>query len=308
MKRVSNEEILTAYATTGSIWKAAKLVGLCGQSVHERLLTLGATMGNRRWTQDEDTEVAALIEAGVTVGQIASRLGRTFAAVACRMNERGLVVKAHSRKRKLPRASGYDKQSVLKAMKVLESTDVPVTRYARANGLNIDSLIYAFGNFCPERWQAFAAKTSPYPTAKCPTCGRDYVPMTKRQTTCSRQCTNAARMDRTYFGGNRNLTIGLAEGVCQLCARNVAKGLSSHHVLGKENDPENTMLVALCQGCHKLVGLLATRAFLDDESAWETLISLAIMRRDGPKIASGEMDKQALSTCVEARWEACDDD
>jgi len=56
-----------------------------------------------------------------------------------------------------------------------------------------------------------------------------------------------------YFGGNRLNTIGLISKTCQLCMRKVEKGLSSHHIIGKEKDPENQYLIALCSGCHKLV-------------------------------------------------------
>lgn len=41
-KRVSDENLLRAYRETGSIWKAGERLGLCGQSIHERLRKLGA--------------------------------------------------------------------------------------------------------------------------------------------------------------------------------------------------------------------------------------------------------------------------
>jgi 5-methylcytosine-specific restriction endonuclease McrA len=305
--RVTNDQIIEAYNRTGSIWKAAKSIGIGGQSLHERLVHMGVPMKHRRWTGDEDDELITLLDNRLTVGQIGSQLGRTFAAVACRMNELNLSVKSHDRKRKLPRSSGYDKASVLKAMKSLELSLIPVTRFARANGLNADSLVYALGVHCPDRWQAHVAATSPYPNKTCPNCSRDFVPMSGKQVYCTRSCSTHALKDREYFGGKRNTTIGLAEGVCQLCSRKVEKGLSSHHVLGKENDPDNNVLIALCPGCHKLVGLIATRLFLDSTSAWETLIALAIMRRDGPKIAAGEYDSKQLATYVEIKWESADE-
>jgi len=53
MKR-TNDEILKAYSETGSVWKAAEILGICGQSVHERLQKLGANKVQRlpKWKQD----------------------------------------------------------------------------------------------------------------------------------------------------------------------------------------------------------------------------------------------------------------
>jgi hypothetical protein len=62
-------------------------------------------------------------------------------------------------------------------------------------------------------------------------------------------------------------------------------------VLGKENDPLNDVLIALCQGCHQIVTLLGARTFTDDPRAWEALISLAWMRRHGAELAIGTSEK-----------------
>src|SRR5947209_9144567 len=76
------------------------------------------------------------------------------------------------------------------------------------------------------------------------------VPLTKRQGFCTVRCREAYRRNMSYFGGRRMEAIGLREGVCQLCLGKFDKWLSAHHVLGKERDPENNALIALCRGCH----------------------------------------------------------
>jgi hypothetical protein len=296
-KRASDQDIASAYRSTGSVWKAAKLLGLCGQSVHERLKTLGIALSGRKWASEEDAELRSLVEEQVTVGEISQRLGRTFAAVACRMNELQIFSKA-ARAKKLPRGAGFDKAATLSHMKAIERSGISVRKYARAHGKNIDTLVLAFQTHCPDLWASHVSRTSDLPQKECPYCRTSFFPITALQEYCTKRCASTARIDRGYFGGNRRNTIGLAEGICQLCERHVAKGLSSHHFLGKENDSDNACLIALCQGCHKIVTMLATRAFLDDTSAWESLITLALLRRDGPKIAKGELDGKAISVCV----------
>jgi hypothetical protein len=114
---------------------------------------------------------------------------------------------------------------------------------------------------------------------ECPNCRATFYPTTKKQIACTRKCQANYLSDQKYFGGKRNTTIGLAEGVCQLCRQKWDKGLSSHHVLGKKNDPENTCLIALCRGCHDIVGLLTRRGFVDEAVGWENLIHLVVAHR-----------------------------
>jgi 5-methylcytosine-specific restriction endonuclease McrA len=113
---------------------------------------------------------------------------------------------------------------------------------------------------------------------ECLNCG---LSVTGRKKYCSPKCGSAYRTDQRYFGGKRTLTIGLSEGVCQLCAKTKVKGLSSHHIIGKENDPGNDYLMALCRGCHQIVTILAQRKFIDLEGAWERLTQFVIVRREG---------------------------
>lgn len=52
-QRATDAQILDAYQRTGNIWEAAKLLGLCGQSVQERLVRLGVDRSNRPFTDAE---------------------------------------------------------------------------------------------------------------------------------------------------------------------------------------------------------------------------------------------------------------
>lgn len=46
-------DIVSAYQQTGSVWKAASILGMCGQSVHERLKKLGIQLKQKRITREE---------------------------------------------------------------------------------------------------------------------------------------------------------------------------------------------------------------------------------------------------------------
>jgi hypothetical protein len=85
----------------------------------------------------------------------------------------------------------------------------------------------------------------------------------------------------------------LLEATCQLCERHVEKGLTPHHIIGKENDPDDELLVALCRGCHQLVSLLGGRTFVDTPDGWERLIGMVWLLRNGSSL------DDAIGTYVE---------
>lgn len=307
-QKASTEQIVAAYRETGSVWKAGKQLGMAGQSVHERLQAVGYPLAGRSWTREETDELQRLVANAVPLSEIAYRLGRTYAGVACRASRTDARSGRGRTSRKIPRGAGYDKVSTGRHLKTLEATGVKVTQYARAQGINVDTLVMAFQKYYGERWQSYVATHSPIPQKICEYCLDPFVPANGKQRYCTRTCGTRANTDRIYFGGNRRNTVGLAEGVCQLCGRTDAKGLSSHHVLGKENDPGNYQLVALCPGCHHLVTLLGGRSFVDDPRAWEALIVLAWTRKHGAEIHAEPASKVLYTEVTIEQWDEDEDE
>ena len=304
-QRVTNDQVVAAYREHGNVWKAAKSLGICGQSLWERLKRLGHPMAGAKWSADEVEELKRLVNE-CPLGEVARRLGRPYAGVALKVSRLGLGTRFGNRqKRKVPRGAGLDKVSVSKFMEALAAFDGSLRQFCRMNGFDIDTFVLAAQARAPEAWAAYTATHSDLGEADCPYCGAKFFPLSKKQRNCTRKCASAERVDRSYFGGRRRNTIGLADGVCQLCERKDAKGLSSHHVLGKENDPDNEVLIALCPGCHQIVGSLAGRAFVDTSKGWENLIHLVLARR----FAEQKAPFAATYACVEIeRVESIEDE
>lgn len=276
--RFSNEEIISAYQQTGSVWAAGRKLGLAGQTVHGRLNAAGFKIGTM-WSNAETNRLRELV-GQATIGQIADELGRSYASIACKINDIGVGSRHGNRiKRKLPRGVGFDKVSTKRHLKAIEASEIPISRWAKQHGFNVDQLIRAIEKHEPEWWIEYRNSHSDLPEAVCPNCGTLFYPSNKRQVWCRRQCGTQYKVDQEYFGGKRNNTTGLAEGICQICGRKPGKGLSSHHVLGKENDPDNNWLVALCSGCHNVITALGARDFNTEQ--WEALVSFAWLRRHG---------------------------
>lgn len=278
--RFTAQQIIEAYQQTGSVWATGKALGLAGQTVHERLVAIGYPLAGRDWTDAECQELRDLYAAGVTLGEIAKRLGRPYNGIACKASELGLRTK-QTREKKLPRPPAVPRSAALRHMDALEAGPLQLTPYARSQGISVDGLVAALQTHCPDRWAAYVETRSHIPHRECPYCGTTFRPFSGKQTYCTRRCGQHAQADRDYFGGKRRTAVGMADHTCQLCGKVDPRGLTPHHYLGKENDPGNDHLIALCRGCHYIVGFLGGRAFVDDPRAWELLITLAWLRRHG---------------------------
>lgn len=283
----SNEEIIVAYRETGSVWSAGKKIGLSGQQVHARLKQMGieVTGGGVSWTPAEEEELQRLVELGVPFLEIAQRLDRSFNSIAVRASRLGLKGYTRRARKKIPRGQGYDKASMVRHSKVLDTTELTLTKYVKQEHLNIESFARSMQRNLPEWWDAYVSKhRSEIPEKECSYCKESFIPNSGKQEYCTRTCGDRSRKDASYFGGRRRETIGLAEGICQLCGRKPDKGLSSHHVFSKKADSENTYLVALCQGCHDVVSRLASKTWISDSETVERLIGLAYMQAKGASL------------------------
>lgn len=278
--KFTNEQVVAAYKETGSVWLAAARLGLAGQTIWERLRSLGYPLFAQKWSTAEIGELRRLAPA-CTIGEIARQLARPYAGVAGKISELGIGVRyGNSQVRTLKRGSGFTKDSTRKLFEELARFEGSVRQFCIQRALPLEIFVQAAQKYEPEAWLNYVRTHSDLAMQKCPQCQRDFIPMTKKQITCSRRCATFLRVDKQYFGGKRSNTIGLKEGICQLCEKEKAK-LSSHHVIGKENDPGNDYLIALCAGCHQLVSHLGGRNDVQKNEFWENLIGLAVARKTG---------------------------
>jgi len=281
-QRATIEQIVDAYRETGSVWKAAKRLGLCGQSVHERLKSIDYPLGSQKWTEEEYAELRELVD-HLPINRIATQLGRPYYGVAMKVSRLGLAKRAGNKMcRKIPRGAGLNKERVTKLIRDLQGHKGALTTFCRMNGLLIETFVHAIQRYDPEFWKAYSREHTDLEVAVCEYCKIDFHPMTKKQRFCTRWCGSTKKRDDEYFGGRRATTIGLAEGICQLCLQPKDR-LSSHHIFGKQNDPNNECLIAVCNGCHQLIGILAGRKFVDTDEGWQNLIHLVMARRMADK-------------------------
>lgn len=238
-------------------------------------------MESSDWSDAEVEQLRALVNE-MTIAQIANRLGRTYNAVALKISRLGIGTNWGNRQvKKIPKGIKYSKPKITEYLQLLEQEPMSLNKFAKEHGLKTDNLTNAIRRFYPEWMDAYGSENAVRPKTKCPYCGDEFWPLTHKQIFCTKKCADDNRSDQSYFGGRRRETIGWADGICQLCNQHTPKGLSSHHIRGKENDPDNAHLIALCSGCHNIVTLVAGRRFAATVESWEVLIQLVLLRKNG---------------------------
>ncbi len=183
-KKVSDEDLVSAYATTGNIWKVGEKVGLWGQTVWARLRKLGVPM-KRRWTEAEIGELRQLYtqaEYGgpVALTNLAEHMGRMRSNVCRKARELGLP-------------TNYNRKE---------------TEESRAKMLAVSKM----------RWTIHPHPKGAYKGGGvikvCPQCGR-FFELSKSEAVlrlhCSRQCYALSKKDRmfTRTKGGRREDIGI---------------------------------------------------------------------------------------------------
>lgn len=98
--RASDAEIIAAYERTNSVWRAGDLLGICGQSVHERLVRLGRMKPLRVFSSEEadilHQHYAAAADAG-RLDALAAAMARTKSFICRKARDLGLTDKARTR-------------------------------------------------------------------------------------------------------------------------------------------------------------------------------------------------------------------
>lgn len=96
-QKATDQQILDAYNKTLNIWKAGELLGMCGQSVHERLKRLGVNLNNRPFTENDFLILKEFYathdfqRGSGELQEIADKLGRTKQFVCRKAKQLGLT-------------------------------------------------------------------------------------------------------------------------------------------------------------------------------------------------------------------------
>ena len=99
-KKATDKEVLDAYKKTGNIWKAGELLSMAGQTVHDRLVKLGANKKINILTESDTNflrnNYTAFRDSG-DLETLAKMMGRTKQFICRKAKELGLTDRKHKR-------------------------------------------------------------------------------------------------------------------------------------------------------------------------------------------------------------------
>ena len=97
---MTDEQIKEAYSRTKSVWRAAELLNMVGQSVHERLQKMGVNTSRNLFTDDDiemlKSRYMIYRDAG-KLQDLANSLGRTRHFICRKAKDLGLTDYSHKR-------------------------------------------------------------------------------------------------------------------------------------------------------------------------------------------------------------------
>lgn len=104
-QKVSDNQVIEAYEKTKNLYKAAELLGICGSSLHERLVRLKVQMASPKITPAEDKFLVANYESYASQGrldELAAKMQRQKTSICRRARTLGLT---NQKRKKNPAAS-----------------------------------------------------------------------------------------------------------------------------------------------------------------------------------------------------------
>lgn len=170
----TDDEIREAYARTGSVRKVADELGMCGQSVHERLVKMGVNTSLNLFTKDDEKYLAERYIAYRDAAQLqtlADELGRTKQFICRKAKELGLTDK-RGKKPAFRRWSDVPDAVLIGIWERFKHSRLGVNAFCRESHYNIQSFVDAMRRVFPDEYEAVVASKKPKSTQYAR--GRDF--------------------------------------------------------------------------------------------------------------------------------------
>ena len=160
-RKVSDQEVIDAYRNHGSVWKASKHLGICGQSISERLRRLGFD-NSRNWTQEElDLLCEMYKRQRPNLDELAAILGRNKTNICRKARQFGFTDQA---RKKGGKYEHLDKQRVLELFNLFDQLQPLCMReFCKMQGYWCHSLSTLFKKYAPERYKEITKAKRTHP-------------------------------------------------------------------------------------------------------------------------------------------------
>lgn len=153
--KASDEQLTVLYGDLGSVWEVGKRVGMCGQSVHERLQKLGIVRPMNVFTEAEierlKLEYWLYADTG-KLAELAEDMGRTKHLLCRKARELGLTDK--KRRRPWTAVWKYISEEGARALfEKFKESSLGLGMYCRRMGYDDLGFARAMRRFFPDEWE-----------------------------------------------------------------------------------------------------------------------------------------------------------
>lgn len=154
-QRITDQQIRETCSSTGSVHKAAAILGVTPSAVHERVRRLGIGKTINKFTEAERDVLRAEYaqhRADGTVAELASRMGRTVQFLSRKARELGLTDARHD-KLWHGRWKYMEEEEARAIFEDFKSSKLPLGEFCAARGYSDDGLHLAVRNRWPDEWE-----------------------------------------------------------------------------------------------------------------------------------------------------------
>lgn len=155
-KKITDEALVTAYAELGNVHLVADQFGMCGQSIHERLVKLGIKLKLPKFTDEEyarlKRDYAHYREHG-RVAQLAQEMGRAAPFLSRKAAELG-IANASYKKTYAGKWKHMPESGARMLFDSFKSSRLQMAQWCKRHGYAAEGFSTTIRQFWPDEWEA----------------------------------------------------------------------------------------------------------------------------------------------------------
>lgn len=162
-KKATDEQVIAAYEKHRSVWKAARELGMCGQSVHERLQKLGVDTKANTFTEDDIEYLSEHYIVYRDLGQLqtlADEMGRDKTTICTKARELGLTDE-NRHVAYLKRWKDMPESAMISIWDAFKRSRKGVNEFCRSHHYNVQSFHDAMNHHFPDEYDDVVASKRP---------------------------------------------------------------------------------------------------------------------------------------------------
>lgn len=165
-KKATDAKLTNLYRKTKSVWKVGVAVGMCGQSVHERLTKIGVIKKMNVLTEEDKDRLRREYQThrlNGTLSELARQMGRTKPFICTHASRLGLTDK-HGAKKWLRVWKGMSEEDARKHFEDFKRSSLLVGQWCKMKGFDDLGFSQTMKSYFPDEWDHVVESKCPKQT------------------------------------------------------------------------------------------------------------------------------------------------